>query len=418
MRLRSREYRPSKKVLMHSGMVLLGTLVLVIMVRICEGKLVEEVTQVKRGEYDGSVKNERLHLRIEGEEEQEVVLEISPKVYSEEAIEKICSEAWDELETTVLGENASFQYITEDLNLVYTLENYPFQISWQFSDYDVLDINGKLKREKLIEKDPLCQGTFVSLTVSLRYEQYEESKRIDLIIYPQMDEETTAQEKVLNEVLLRDEESRVETYVELPNKIDGKKVVWMKKQESNAAVLAVMGIMVSVLLLGVDRQRIVEQDKKKKEQMLFDYPEIVSQIIILMGAGMTAKNAWKKIIEDYQNQKQKSGNIRWAYEEMEFTLMEMKNGIPELECYERFAKRCDLMPYVKLGALLAQNLKKGSKGLWIQLEMEAHQSMNERKNQIKRLGEEAGTKLLLPMLLMLIIVLMMVIVPAFLSIQI
>ena len=101
-----------------------------------------------------------------------------------------------------------------------------------------------------------------------------------------------------------------------------------------------------------------------------------------------------------------------------YTFNEMQNGIPELECYERFAKRCDLMPYIKLGALLAQNLKKGTKGLWLQLEMEAHQSMNDRKNQIKKLGEEAGTKLLLPMLIMLIVVLLIVIVPAFLSIQI
>ena len=46
------------------------------------------------------------------------------------------------------------------------------------------------------------------------------------------------------------------------------------------------------------------------------------------------------------------------------------------------------------------------------------QSLEERKNQVKKLGEEAGTKLLLPMLLMLVVVLMIVIVPAFVSIQI
>ena len=133
---------------------------------------------------------------------------------------------------------------------------------------------------------------------------------------------------------------------------------------------------------------------------------------------MTAKSVWKKIVDDYGKQKRNSGRTRWAYEEMEITLKEMQNGVPELECYEHFAKRCDLLPYIKLGALLAQNLKKGTKGLWIQMEMEAHQAMNDRKNQIKKLGEEAGTKLLIPMLLMLVVVLSIVIVPAFLSIQI
>jgi len=46
------------------------------------------------------------------------------------------------------------------------------------------------------------------------------------------------------------------------------------------------------------------------------------------------------------------------------------------------------------------------------------QAFEERKAQAKRLGEEAGTKLLLPMFLMLAVVLVIVIVPAFLTLQI
>ena len=70
-----------------------------------------------------------------------------------------------------------------------------------------------------------------------------------------------------------------------------------------------------------------------------------------------------------------------------------------------------------LGALLSQNLRKGTKGLTQMLRMEAIQAFEERKARAKRLGEEAGTKLLAPMFLMLAVVLVIVIVPAFLSIQ-
>ena len=52
------------------------------------------------------------------------------------------------------------------------------------------------------------------------------------------------------------------------------------------------------------------------------------------------------------------------------------------------------------------------------LKIEAIQEIEERKALAKRLGEEAGTKLLLPMFLMLAIVLIIVIIPAFLSVQI
>ena len=47
----------------------------------------------------------------------------------------------------------------------------------------------------------------------------------------------------------------------------------------------------------------------------------------------------------------------------------------------------------------------------------ADNAFEERKNRAKQLGEEAGTKLLLPMFLMLAVVLAVVIIPAFLSIQ-
>jgi hypothetical protein len=65
--------------------------------------------------------------------------------------------------------------------------------------------------------------------------------------------------------------------------------------------------------------------------------------------------------------------------------------------------------------VLSQNLKKGARGLTDLLETEAEASLNERKNHARKIGEQAGTKLLLPMILMLGIVLVILMVPAFLS---
>lgn len=51
-----------------------------------------------------------------------------------------------------------------------------------------------------------------------------------------------------------------------------------------------------------------------------------------------------------------------------------------------------------------------------QLNAEADRVFLERKHAARRLGEEAGTKMLLPMLLLLLIVMAIVMIPAFLSI--
>ena len=88
------------------------------------------------------------------------------------------------------------------------------------------------------------------------------------------------------------------------------------------------------------------------------------------------------------------------------------------EAYEKFGKRCGVAPYMKFGALLAQNTKKGNKGLADILKMEAIQAFENRKSVAKQKGEEASTKLLFPMFGMLAVVMVIVIIPAFLSIQI
>ena len=93
----------------------------------------------------------------------------------------------------------------------------------------------------------------------------------------------------------------------------------------------------------------------------------------------------------------------------------MKSGVAEGTAYENFGRRCQLPNYIKMGSLLSQNLKKGSKGLVSLLEKEALSSMEERKNTARKLGEQAGTKLLFPMLLLFGVVLIILIVPAFLS---
>ena len=66
-------------------------------------------------------------------------------------------------------------------------------------------------------------------------------------------------------------------------------------------------------------------------------------------------------------------------------------------------------------SFLSQNLKKGTRGLTELLSLEAIHAFEERKARARRKGEEAGKKLLAPMVMMLGIVLIIVVVPAFWS---
>ena len=158
--------------------------------------------------------------------------------------------------------------------------------------------------------------------------------------------------------------------------------------------------------------------KEREEELLREYPEMVNKLSLLLGAGMTLYLAWKKITEMYLNAR-KAGKIKQmaVYEEMLLARREIESGKGEIKAYAAFGERCGIQKYRKLSNYLIQNLKKGNSGMQAVLEREASEVFEERKGLAKRYSEEAGTKLLLPMLLMLGIVIFIIMVPAVLSFQ-
>lgn len=369
-----------------------------------------------RDSYGGATRTEVFQVEIDGKEE-EIEIQISPRVYEEVKIQVLFQEAMEELDQIVLGENASFDYVDSNLRFPSKLDNYPFLISWELSRYDVINMSGELIQDKLRDVDPENQGVLVTVKGTLVYQEKEAQYQAEVLLFVK-EEKLEISEEIRRMVETIDEETQTDEYLVLPKVWNGKSLDWKKKNGLNLSLILCLGVATAVLLVVRDKQKIVKKEKERKQEMLADYPEIISQFTVLMGSGMPAKKVWGKVAEDYRRQKQISGKRRAAYEEILYTWQEMQSGVPEAECYERFAGRCELLPYMKMGVLLAQNLRKGAKGLSQMLSLEAVDAMEERKSRARRLGEEAGTKLLFPMLLMLIVVLAIVVVPAFWSAQI
>ena len=163
--------------------------------------------------------------------------------------------------------------------------------------------------------------------------------------------------------------------------------------------------------------RLQDRDLKKKleqreEQLLLSYPEFISKLALLMGAGLPIRSAFQRMAADYQNRKTRNQELIYVYEELTLACREMGSGITEAQAYEHFGQRCRLTQYRKCAALLSQNLKKGASGLLQALQQEAEHAFEERKRNARELGEKAGTRLLLPMMLMLVVVMVLIMVPA------
>lgn len=369
--------------------------------------------EIIRNSYGRGSKTESYHATIEGEMESEPFdIKIEERAYTSTEIQEIFQKMMEELDTVVLGENQSRDRVEKNLNLVESLEGYPVEIHWELDNYEVLNMEGQIQQEQTVP-----EGTLVEVRGILTYGLDEAVYVTHVMIYP---ETKTGREKWLDALVQAvkeaEETTREQKSFILPESIEGKRVVWKKAADMRGYYILMLGATGCALLFWKKKQDEKEAKQKCIEQMIRDYPDIISKFTLLLGTGMTVKNVWIKIIQEYEEQRAQFGR-RAAYEEMRTTYHEMQSGISEAEAYERFGQRCGVALYTKLGALLSQNLRKGSRGLGELLKLESIQALENRKSMAKRKGEEASTKLLLPMFGMLAVVMIMVIVPAFLSIK-
>lgn len=372
---------------------------------------------LERNAYGGGSRMEEMEVMIQGEEKKiPIEVEVSEQQYSQSEIQELFQSIIRKMEGLILGENESLDRVEYDMNLLTRIEDEPIEISWELDRYDVMNVRGELQPDFMKE-----EGTLVTLSAMLTYSENEEAQALyqcTVNVFPRtLDDEEKERSQIEEAVRKEEEGSRTSKSLKLPDKILNKKASYYRKMNSRGLVLAIMAALMGILLYALEIQNKGKEQEKRKRQMLLDYPEIVNKMTLFLGAGMTVKRAWRKVTEDYERQKEIQGE-RYAYEEMKRVCHEMESKVAESESYEDFGRRCNIQVYVRFGALLSQNLRKGTRGLIPLLKVESVQAFEERKARAKRLGEEAGTKLLLPMFLMLAVVLVIVIVPAFLSVQI
>lgn len=378
-----------------------------------------EITEgLPRNSYGEGSREEELEVVLDGEEAKKTAdldIQVSEKKYTDKEMESMFKRCISRMEREMLGENKSLDRVETDLNLMTSLSDMPVEISWESDRYDVINVYGELQETELND-----EGTLVSLQATITYlEDVKKQMRYEckaMIFAKTLSADEKLLEGIKGLIEEQDKSTQTEDELHLPAKVNGEKVSYYPKMDNRGGVLILMAVLIGILSIALEKQNQAQDNSKRKAQMELDYPEIISKLTLFISAGMTVKRSWRRVVQDYEAEKDEWG-VRYAYEEMRQTCNEMDSGITEAESYERFGKRCGMQEYVKLGALLSQNLRRGTKGLSQILRSEAEQSFEERKSRAKKLGEEAGTKMLAPMFFMLAEVLVIVVVPAFMSVQ-
>lgn len=374
-----------------------------------------EKKYIERGGYtDGKISRD-LEVSVKDKvENQDIKINITQQKLAEEEVFKLFSEIEQQINDVILGKNTSLMEIRSNLTLPKKMGDNPVQISWDTDSFDVVSSEGEIKNEDLPK-----EGVDVTITAILQYEDYKEEYNIKVKVLPPILSDAQVLLKQIQSYIQEvNQNERANKYLELPSKIDGKEVTWNEPVKNIGRSVFLLGALTAIAIYYAKDKELEKKVKKREQQLLIDYPDIVSKLTLLLGAGMTVQGAWEKVALDYREKKSLSKEYyRYGYEEMLITYYEIKSGTSEMKAYEDFGRRTKNQRYLKLSSLITQNLRKGSKGLSKILESESLDAFEDRKAYAKTVGEEAGTKLMMPMFLNLILVLIIIMIPACMSFQ-
>lgn len=333
---------------------------------------------------------------------------VEARTLSKEEQDVLQRKLYTELPNLIKKENTDLEHVVSDLSLPTFAEGYPFRLTWDSSNKERVNRDGSINRKGMTAKEK------VDLTVTTSYGQEKNSFTYELSLLPEMPDEEERFFRLLEDLLRDiDIEGKDREQIVLPDRLDGKTIVWKEGGKNGTVYLLLLTVAGCVIAVRGMEKDLEKDYKKRNKQLLLEYPGFVNKLRLYMSAGLSAKNAFYRIMKDYENtQRQKR---QYLYEEMKISCCQLDNGVMEEQVYREFGKRCGEMRYRRLSFLLAVHLKQGNRQLLALLSEEAEGAQEDRRNMARKAGEEAGTRLLFPMMLMLLVVMFLVLLPAYLD---
>ena len=177
---------------------------------------------------------------------------------------------------------------------------------------------------------------------------------------------------------------------------------------TNEVVMVVLVLLVPVVLSLYVKMNIGGKIKEQRDEILLDYPNVLSKLALLINAGMMLREAWATVAE--------SGS-RKLYREMQNVSKKVNNGYSEIRAYEELADACKINEIKKFVSIICQNTEKGSSELTHILKERSVDAWTLKKNVAKVKGDAASGKLIIPVAISFVAILIMIMVPIMAGMQ-
>lgn len=345
---------------------------------------------VSRPEFGEDAQEMELAYKVnswEGIVEGHLPIVIAPRLPEEGDRVAYLESLYTPLLYKMIGEGGRADFVEDHLNFEATPFDTPVEVTYQPLTNDYIDHQGKLRFERM----KLNQGYQAQVMVEMSLEEDVFLATYDLTVVKTPMSITEEVGQLEDRMVISDEAIILpENLSENMGTIDWiapTKGVWVGKLLAGTLLFALLGHSIA-------RVRLTLMLEKHREAILYDFPKLVSQLTMLITAGMTFKRAWFKIVEDY---KKRSDAPRPLYEEMVVATAQMRNGLPEKEALEAFGRRTENREVMRMTTILIQNLKLGGNALAAALNQLSSEAWDIRINTARIQGEKASTRLLIPL---------------------
>lgn len=358
------------------------------------------ITALERPEKKDGSRQYELNARTGDEKLTGISVEIASRQLTEEEQEELLEKAAAELNE--LAESWMLDAVTEDITLPDTLQDGLVEVRFESSCYDLMDNTGHVRNELTAE-----EGEILTLRAVLICEMKQKELVYPVKVFPKEQDTASRLERETMRQILEQENQEENGEVLLPEEFDGTAVFWELAEPAYWAWIALLTLAGCIVLNVAFEKDLGKEGEKRREALLFSYPAFLSRLTLLAGTGMPIRMVFSRMAKEAGKE-----GAPPVYIEVLRTCREMESGLTELQAYENFGKRCRLPQYKKCASLLAQNVRRGTGGLLAALNQEAENAFEERKALARRKGEEAQTRMILPMLIMLVVVMILIMVPA------
>ena len=376
-----------------------------------QGSFLRDGRYILRGSYGEGEEEYELKVSGLGDEEEMISLTVSERKYTDQELQVLFSELAEQLPVIMAGDNKDLDNVDRDLYLPDSVDGFEgIRLSWYPEDLDLISYKGELKAEITGPEE-----TGLSLVMKGGDISEEYFYRIRLIPAVYTEDEQLRRE-LISSIEEADKRNREGEFLELPTEVSGRKVSYSPAGDMTPVLIMTLSITAAILLWLRPAEEERKKQRERKESLRRDYPELVTRLLLYTGAGLTIKNAWISICGDME-EIDGDGLIRPLTGELRRTVNDMEKGVPESMAYPEFGRRCGLRCYQRLAAILEQGRKNGDRNLRERLRFEMDEAYEERKNRALRAGQEASTRLMLPLFISFAAIMLIVMAPSLISLM-